>query len=172
MKKLFVLMLLLAGHALAQTYTQTLDGRKWFSMDAKDVWIIGQAQNDSTDYFNQIRVGVSRFSDIIKSYPYMSLQAVTSDTATATDSIRFKVELWGSVFNDTTKMSYLVDLNWSKTASIYDSTYISSAGYWMCNPTETAIANVYYMALKVVPAAGNAVTSNGVRSYFYLTGRK
>ncbi len=92
-------------------------------------------------------------------YPYMDFRITT---ATANDSMNFKVEMWGSDRTTTTTFMFVKTLLWNyQDGTTQNSAAIDTAGNWWANPGNTHFPGFYHFYLRFIPLDGHAKLFTG-----------
>jgi len=162
-----VIIALMIFFSIAESKAQTgQNTRRWDLWSGS--WDLFVCYNDSTTqdslWFEQ---GDTLYTEAFKTWPFMSVEAVVVDTASATDSVKVHFKLLQSAENTTNVVKenfvQVKDLSWRSTSSLSESDTLTAVGRYMANITdETIYVGRWGRIMIIAPADSKKLTGNYV----------
>lgn len=163
MKKLITMILVLFVFASAfgqSNYTQNKQqAQTGWPTDHWYLFARGETVSSSNLDFADIILTDTVYTATYYVYPFMDFRITT---ATANDSMNFKVEMWASDRTTTTTFMYVKTLLWNyQDGTVQNSAAIDTAGNWWAYPGNTHYPGFYHFYLRFVPLDGHAKLLTG-----------
>jgi len=174
-KTLILILVLIAALAFSQTVYRQDKNQVLFS-HPQIPWTVQEAGAAAAEpYFLAIKRTSTASSSTYWSQayfvvPFMYIQSDILDTGAA-DSIRCRVELWESLYADTSTFMRVKTLTWhdewGAKAGVEE---IDAEGNWWCDVGDNGFPGLRYFMLRVVPLAGHRVIGTTVKQRFSVLG--
>ena len=157
---------------MAQDYEQNANLAE-LGIGPQDDWAVfeqGETHSVSAIPFQNIKAGDTLYSEIMRTFPYMSASAAAEDINSGTDSLALRVELWQSHFYDITKFTFVKELKWDLDKTHLSQSLINAAGSWDADVNDSRFRNQRYFILVIIAEAGHRKYADGCNLSLWMRG--